>query len=136
MVPEKELTDMGWEVYPDGLYDILTRVEREYSPGKIYITENGAAFADPEEEEGLVRDPRREDFLRRHLAAARRAIGEGVPLAGYFVWSLLDNFEWAHGYTKRFGLFRVDYGTQRRIPKSSAFMYREVIAANAVTGIG
>jgi beta-glucosidase len=135
MVPEEELTEMGWEVYPDGLHELLVRVTRDYRPRAIHVTENGAAFVDAPDDGGRVADPRRIAFLRDHLAAARRSIDDGVPLEGYFVWSLLDNFEWGYGYTKRFGLVRVDYATQRRTPKDSARWYRRVIAANAIDAI-
>jgi beta-glucosidase len=131
-VPEEQLTDMRWEVFPQGLYDLLMRLKREYDPPKIYITENGAAYSDGPNDDGRIDDRRRIDYLRSHLIKAHHAINEGVPLQGYFIWSLLDNFEWAHGYTKRFGLYWVDFGTQERIPKDSAFWYRDVIAANAV----
>jgi beta-glucosidase len=130
-VPEQELTDMHWEVFPQGLYDMLIRLKQEYSPPKIYITENGAAYADGPDTGGRIADVRRIQYLRTHLTMAQRAIDDGVPLRGYFVWSLLDNFEWAHGYTKRFGLYWVDFETQQRIPKDSAFWYRDVVAANA-----
>ena len=97
MVPKEDLTDMGWEVYPEGLHELLLRIDREYGPKNIYITENGAAFPDEAETGGRIRDARRIDFLRGHVTTAHRAIADGVPLRGYFVWSLLDNFEWAHG---------------------------------------
>ncbi|NNE08806.1 MAG: beta-glucosidase [Gemmatimonadetes bacterium] len=132
MAPKDELTDMGWEVYPDGLHDLLVRVNRDYAPSPIYITENGAAYADGPDADGRVSDPRRIDFHRGHLRAIHRAIADGVPVAGYFAWSLLDNFEWAHGYKKRFGLVWVDHDTQTRIPKESAAWYRDTVVANAV----
>jgi beta-glucosidase len=132
VVPEDELTDMHWEVFPEGLYDLLIHLKNEYSPVKIFITENGAAYADGPDARGRIADSRRIDYLRSHLMSAHRAIKEGVPLEGYFIWSLLDNFEWAHGYTKRFGLYWVDFETQQRIPKDSAFWYRDVITVNAV----
>lgn len=132
MVPEHELTDMGWEVYPQGLHDMLVRLEREYRPRRIHVTENGAAYTDPAGPDGRIADERRIDYLRGHLAAAGRALADGVPLAGYFTWSLLDNFEWGHGYAKRFGLFDVDFTTQHRRPKDSAHWYRRVVAANTV----
>jgi beta-glucosidase len=134
MVPVAERTEMGWEVYPPGLRSILRRYAREYGARKLYVTENGAAFPDPAPRGGCVPDERRVDYLHGHLQQAHRAIAEGVPLAGYFVWSLLDNFEWAHGHTKRFGLYGVDFATQRRTPKESAAWYREVALANAVPG--
>lgn len=131
-----EVTEMGWPVMPDGLRELLMWLHREYDPPAIYITENGSAFADQPEVgdngERVVRDPRRVEYLREHLAACRRAISDGVPLRGYFAWSLIDNFEWAFGYSKRFGLFYVDYETQERIIKDTARYYRRVIQANAV----
>jgi beta-glucosidase len=132
MVPDGELTDMGWEVYPAGLTGLLERLHREYSPPEIYITENGAAYADGPDDTNRIADTRRIDFMRGHLRAAHSALDGGVPLVGYFAWSLMDNFEWAHGYEKRFGLYWVDYKTQKRMPKDSAFWYHGVVAANAV----
>ncbi|MCL6432125.1 MAG: beta-glucosidase [Anaerolineae bacterium] len=129
--PEAEYTEMGWEVYPEGLYRLLRRLHEDYAPAAIYITENGAAFAD-RVEDGRVHDERRVAYLREHFVAAWRAIQQGVPLRGYFVWSLLDNFEWAYGYSKRFGIVYVDYATQERILKDSALFYRDVIAANGL----
>ena len=133
-IPKEELTDMGWEVYPEGLYDSLMKVHREYAPKKIYIAENGAAYDYPVDENGRIADIKRVTYLRDHFLAARRAMADGVPLKGYFVWSLMDNFEWGFGFTKRFGLFGVDFETQQRIPKDSAFWYRDVTASNAVGG--
>ena len=132
VVPTGQLTDMGWEVHPQGLHDLLVRVDRDYAPAKIFITENGAAYADGPDATGQVHDARRIEFLRGHLQAAQRALGDGVPVVGYFTWSLLDNFEWAHGYTKRFGLYWVDFVTQQRIPKHSAYWYRDVVASGVV----
>lgn len=132
VAPSSEWTEMGWEVYPDGLRQILTRVHLDYAPRKIYVTENGASYSTPPDEGGRVRDELRLRFLRDHFAAAHRAIEAGVPLAGYFVWSLLDNFEWDRGYTQRFGIVWTDYTTQKRIAKDSALWYRDVIAKNAV----
>ena len=123
-----ERTALGWEVYPQGLYEVLTRVHTEYAPAAIFVTENGAAFDDVVAADGTVHDSRRVDFLRAHFAQARRAIAAGVPLRGYFVWSLMDNFEWAEGYSKRFGLIYVDYRTQERIVKDSGHWYASVIA--------
>lgn len=131
-VPQSALTDMGWEVYPDGLVDMLRIVARDYAPAAIHVTENGVAYPDPAPAGGVIEDPRRVAFLRDHLAAAHAAVAEGIPLQGYFAWSLLDNFEWGHGYTKRFGLFGVDFATCRRTPKRSAHWYRAAVAANAV----
>jgi beta-glucosidase len=127
-----ERTDMGWEVYPEGLYEILGRLHFDYRFPALYVTENGAAYPDEIDADGFVDDPLRIAYLRQHLKAAARAIAAGVPLKGYFVWSLLDNFEWGHGYSKRFGLIYVDYVTQRRVLKSSAKWYSRVMAANEV----
>jgi len=131
-VPKAELTEMGWEVFPRGLHELLVRIDREYGPRHIYVTENGIALPDTLDNDGQVSDLRRVEFLHAHFRAAHQALVDGVPLRGYFVWSLLDNFEWAYGYTKRFGLFYVDFHTQQRVPKSSAFWYRDVVTANAV----
>lgn len=128
-----ERTTMGWEVYPEGLYEMLMRVSREYPFKALYITENGAAFDDRVGPGGRVDDPRRVAYLTRYLTQAARAIADGAPLKGYFVWSLLDNFEWAYGYSKRFGLVYVDYATQVRIPKTSAAWYSRVIAENGIS---
>lgn len=130
VAPESEWTEMGWEVYPNGLYELLTRLHLDYRPSKIYITENGASYSDGPDSDGRVRDQRRVDFLRGHLEAAHRAIQTGVPLAGYYAWSLMDNFEWARGYAQRFGIVWVDYDSQQRIPKDSALWYKDVIAQN------
>ncbi|MEO5731173.1 MAG: family 1 glycosylhydrolase, partial [Byssovorax sp.] len=108
------------------------RVHRDYAPQSIYITENGAAYDTSPGVDGMVHDDKRRDYLHGHLDAARRACEAGVPLRGYFLWSLLDNYEWAHGYAKRFGVIWVDYETQERIPKESALWYRDVISANGL----
>ena len=131
-LPNAEYTEMGWEVYAPGLRNLLTKLHREYKPPPIYVTENGAAFADEASPDGRVHDARRVAYLRDHILQAQRAIADGVDVRGYFVWSFMDNFEWAHGYAKRFGLIYVDYATQRRVLKDSALWYREVIARNGV----
>jgi beta-glucosidase len=121
-------TEMGWEIDPDGLYDLLVRLRRDYPAlPPIYITENGAAFPDEPGSDGSVEDPERIAYLEAHFDAARRAIADGVDLRGYFVWSLIDNFEWAYGYSKRFGLVHVDFATQARTPKASAAWYADFI---------
>jgi beta-glucosidase len=125
-------TDIGWEVYPEGLCEILARVHREYRPAKIFITENGASYSEGPDPSGHVADAKRVRFLRDHVLSMHRAIELGVPVAGYFAWSLMDNYEWDHGYTQRFGITWVDYATQQRIPKDSARWYTKVIAANGV----
>jgi beta-glucosidase len=132
LAPESEWTAMGWEAHPQGLTDLLLRVHRDYAPRRIFITENGASYADAPDASGRVGDERRVHFLREHLLAAAHARDAGVPLDGYFVWSLLDNFEWDRGYTQRFGIVRVDYATQRRTPKDSARYYAGVIARGAL----
>ncbi len=126
----EEHTEMDWEVYPEGLYNMLGRLHFDYAFPAIHITENGAAFPDKVNADGQVDDPARLSYIRRHLAMVNKAIQIGVPVKGYFVWSLFDNFEWAFGYSKRFGIIYVDYQTQQRIPKSSAKWYRDVIQEN------
>jgi beta-glucosidase len=122
------VTATGWEIYPDALYEVLVRLHREYGVGSLYVTESGAAFDDEREPDGRVDDPDRVSYLEGYLDAALRARAEGIPLEGYFVWSLLDNFEWAEGYSKRFGIVHVDFDTLERVPKSSFFWYRDRIA--------
>jgi beta-glucosidase len=124
-------TEMGWEIDPTGLYDMLARLQRDYRI-PLYVTENGAAFADAPGPDGAVADPDRIAYLDGHLRAAERAIADGVDLRGYFVWSLLDNFEWALGYSRRFGLVYVDYPTQRRTPKASARWFAQVTRRNGL----
>jgi beta-glucosidase len=131
-VPEAECTEMGWPINPDGLYRVLSRLHFDYQPGKLYITENGASYSDGPDRDGRIWDQRRLNYLRQHFTAAHRAIGAGVPLAGYFVWSLMDNLEWNKGYAQRFGLAWVDYETQQRIIKDSGLWYKQVIAENGL----
>jgi beta-glucosidase len=131
-VPDEQLTDMGWEVYPQGLHEILVRVRDEYAPAAIHVTENGAAFRDPPAAQGAIADTRRVEFLRAHAEAMRAAVADGVPLRGYFAWSLMDNFEWGEGVARRFGLHHVDYTTQRRTARASAHWYRDFIARGAI----
>jgi beta-glucosidase len=128
-IPGATYTDMGWEVNPDGFHACLARVARDYAPPAIYVTENGAAFGDVRLHDGSVLDPEREAYLAGHIDAVARAIADGVPIRGYYVWSLLDNFEWSHGYGKRFGIVYVDYATLERVPKSSYYWYRDFAAA-------
>jgi beta-glucosidase len=125
--PGLPLTAMGWTIEPDGLTELLIRLHRDYAPTRIVVTENGAAFEDEISSDGRIDDARRISFLEDHVRAAREALEAGVPLGGFFVWSLLDNFEWAEGYSKRFGLVHVDYATQTRTPKASARWYADVI---------
>ncbi len=130
----EQRTEMDWEVLPDSLYDVLLRLKRDYGDVDLYITENGAAFRDTWDGEDVVEDPDRLDYIARHLEALSRAMAEGVNVKGYCVWSLLDNYEWEKGYAKRFGLYYVDYPTQRRIPKRSALWYRDQIAVSRGNG--
>jgi len=125
-----ERTDMGWNIDPEGLFAVLCRVHFDYRPKAIYITENGCSYGDAPDAQGEIKDARRVSYLKRHLAQAHRAIQEGVPLKGYYVWSLLDNFEWAEGMAQRFGIVWVDFETQERILKESGRWYRDAIAAN------
>ncbi len=122
-------TDKGWEVYPEGLHDVLVRLAEEYAIPALYVTESGAAFGDVRQHDGSVRDPERRAYLESYIDAVRRAIEDGAPVKGYLVWSLLDNFEWADGYRMRFGLVYVDYPSLERIPKSSFHWYRDLISA-------
>jgi beta-glucosidase len=124
------LTDMGWEIYPAGLRELLVRHRADYPLPPVYIMENGAAFPD-RIVDGAVEDADRVNYLHAHITAVAEAITAGVDVRGYFVWSLLDNFEWASGYAKRFGIVHVDYATQRRTPKRSAHWYRALLAAHA-----
>lgn len=130
--PEAEVTEMGWEVYPQGLTDLLVGITRDYRPASIVITENGCSFGDGPGVDGHIHDERRIAFLTGHIEAANRSIQAGVPIDGYFVWSLMDNFEWARGYRQRFGLVWVDFETQQRIPKDSAEWYRGIVSANGL----
>ena len=124
------VTEMGWEIHADGLRQLLERLHREYGPPAVAITENGAAFPDSLAEDGSVEDEDRIAYMRDHLAATADAIEAGVPVEAYFAWSLMDNYEWGFGYTKRFGIVHVDYETQERTPKASARWYRDVITAS------
>jgi beta-glucosidase len=125
------LTGFGWPVVPDGLHDLLVSLREEYAAAlpPVFVTENGCAYDDEPDGTGAVHDPERIDYLAAHLAAVAGAVAEGVDVRGYFTWSLMDNFEWAEGYTKRFGLVHVDYATQRRTRKDSFAWYRDLIAA-------
>jgi beta-glucosidase len=125
--PDSEQTQMGWHVAPDGLRDTLIDLHRTYAPREIVVTENGAAYPDTVDPDGRVRDAARVDYLARHVEAASEALAAGVPLTGYHVWSMLDNFEWSLGYTRRFGLIHVDYESQRRTLKDSARWYQGLI---------
>ena len=121
---EAETTALGWEVAPEGLAELLARIESDYHPGPMYITENGSCYDDVVNADGEVCDVERRRYLQRHLAALRDVIDGGVPVKGYFAWSLVDNFEWAEGYGRRFGLVHIDYDTQQRTLKESGKWYR------------
>jgi beta-glucosidase len=120
-------TAMNWEVYPQGLTDLLVRLHREYAPPALFITENGAAYDDQWDGGDVIHDPERQHYLVTHIEAIARAIELGVPVQGWFVWSLMDNFEWGEGYSKRFGLVYVDFPSERRIIKDSGYWYRDFL---------
>jgi beta-glucosidase len=124
-----------WEIYPPGLYDLLMRLHKDYGHPNLVVTENGIPVPDRVDADGHVHDPHRIRYLSAHLAQVHRAIAAGVPVTGYFVWSMLDNFEWVHGYTKRFGLVYVDFDTQARIAKDSARWFGQVIRENGLTSV-
>jgi beta-glucosidase len=124
-----ERTAFGWEVSPQGMVDLLTRVQRDWNPPQVYLTENGSTFDDVVQADGSINDVQRRSYLARHLQAASFALQKGVPLKGYFAWSLLDNFEWAEGYVRRFGITYVDYTTQQRTLKASGHWYRSFLKA-------
>lgn len=129
-VPGSCYTNMSWEIYPQGLADLLLRLHRDYAPGTLYVTENGASFTDHWNGERVVSDPQRVDYLRRYIRSISQVLSEGVPLKGYFVWSLMDNFEWAMGYSQRFGIVYVDYANQQRIIKESGHWYSNLARKN------
>lgn len=128
-IPGASYTEMGWEIFPDGLANILTRIHREYGPKAMVVTESGAAFEDHLDGNSDVHDLQRIDYLRKHIQTVAQVIRQGVPIKGYVVWSFLDNYEWAEGYRKRFGLVYVDYPTQRRIIKDSGRWYASFVAS-------
>lgn len=122
-----ERTAFGWEVFPSGMADLLTRVARDYKPAEIYLTENGSTYDDVVDADGQIHDAERRRFLIRHLLVAKEICDSGIPLKGYFAWSLLDNFEWAEGYIRRFGLTHVDFSTQQRRLKASGHWYKSFL---------
>ncbi|HLJ03168.1 MAG TPA: family 1 glycosylhydrolase, partial [Solirubrobacteraceae bacterium] len=130
--PELPRTTTDWLVEPDGLYDVLMRLRADTGGLPLYVTENGCAADDYVDPSGQINDFERVLYVHGHLAAAWRAIRDGANLAGYFHWSLMDNFEWALGYRRRFGLYFVDFGTQRRLPKRSAAFYSVIARSNAL----
>lgn len=124
-------TDFDWKIYPEGLYKCLSHIKAQYGDTPIYITENGACY-DGEPKNGIIEDPKRIDYLSKHIFQLKRAIDAGVNVQGYCAWSLMDNFEWAFGYTKRFGIVHVDFDTQKRTPKNSFYWYQNVIKNQAL----
>jgi beta-glucosidase len=120
-------TDFGWEVYPRGIYDLLKRLQDEYSVNEIMITENGCSYGDGPNENKKVNDVKRVEYHRSHIEQILIAVDEGIPCTGYFAWSLMDNFEWAEGYSQRFGLIWVDFDTLERIPKESYYWYQKFL---------
>jgi beta-glucosidase/6-phospho-beta-glucosidase/beta-galactosidase len=120
-------TQMGWEVHPDGLLDVIEMVHERAPELAVYVTENGAAYADEVAADGSVDDEERRRYFELHVDVCRQAVERGLPLRGYFAWSLLDNFEWAFGYSRRFGLVHVDYETQQRTVKKSGLWFRELL---------
>ncbi len=132
-IPGAAYTEMGWEIFPDGLANILTRIHREYAPQAMIVTESGAAFDDHWDGNNHIHDQQRIDYLRAHIQTVARVMNQGVPIKGYVVWSLLDNFEWSEGYRKRFGLVYVDYPTLRRVVKDSGHWYASFVASQRGT---
>lgn len=126
-IPQTEVTNMGWIVYPKGLYDVLHRLYDVYSVPSIYITENGAAYPDIVNLDGMINDEKRKEYIEQHILAVQYALGSNIPIQGYMAWSLLNNFEWALGYSKRFGIVYTDYRTQNRTIKQSGYRYKEII---------
>ncbi len=125
------LTDMGWPVHPEGLYELLLSLHKEYNIPELYVTENGAAFPD-DVKNGKIHDKKRIQYIKEHLKAVAYAANQGVPVNGYLAWSFLDNWEWGEGFSKRFGLVHVDYDTQKRTVKDSGILYQRIIQNNAV----
>ncbi|MDH5374062.1 MAG: family 1 glycosylhydrolase, partial [Acidimicrobiia bacterium] len=130
--PGVELTDMTWEVVPDAFERLLIWIASEYRPTEMLITENGCSYPDGPGTDGRVQDDRRIHYLDQHIAAVHRALEAGAPISGYLQWSFMDNFEWTLGYSQRFGIVHVDFDTQTRTPKDSAYWYRDVIARNGL----
>ena len=132
--PQSTRTETGWEVYPPAFTELLLWIKQRYGNPPLFVMENGSAFYDPPAATaGRVHDPLRVETMRAHLRAVQEAIAQGVDLRGYMVWSLLDNLEWAHGFSKRFGIVHVDFASQRRTPKDSARYYARVVASNGAS---
>ena len=128
----KEKTEFGWEIYPTGIYDLLMRLKNEYNINNIYITENGCSYGDGPNAEGKINEVKRIEYYDSHLKELNRAIIDGAQCNGYFAWSLMDNFEWAEGFSQRFGLVWVDFDTLERIPKDSYYWYQKFISSNGM----
>ena len=131
-IPGSEYTDMGWEITPTALRKLLNRVWTEYHPPKLYVTENGAAYVDKADADGQFQDQKRLDYIREHIKQVALSIKDGTNVAGYFVWSFLDNLEWRLGFSQRFGLVHVDFATLERSVKASGNWYADVASANAI----
>ena len=123
---------MDWIIYPKGLYDLLLRLDNDCNKIDIIISENGAAFDDKIDEHGNINDVERMEYIKEHLIHAHKAIEKGVNLKGYYLWSLLDNFEWSYGYSKRFGIIHVDHKSQKRTIKNSGYLYKDIIKNNGL----
>ncbi|HNA73472.1 MAG TPA: family 1 glycosylhydrolase, partial [Candidatus Obscuribacter sp.] len=131
--PGAEYTQMGWEVHPQALRRLLNRIRKDYPEvPPLYVTENGAAYEDLVTQAGRINDTKRLEYLRRHIEQVALAIEDGVDVRGYFAWSLLDNFEWAEGYDRRFGIVHVDFATQERRIKDSGLWYAETARSNKI----
>ncbi len=130
--PEGELTAMGWNQDPQGLTDLLMYLKQRFPTLDVMVTENGSAWDDQPADGNVIHDPRRVRYLREHVSALAQALVEGANVRGYYAWSLIDNFEWNSGYTKRFGLIGIDYDTQERTWKDSASLYERIVHANAI----
>ncbi len=128
-VPGADRTEMGWEIYPEAMHDVIARIWKDYQR-PIYITENGASYSDGPDERGTVDDRRRISYYEKYIAQVARAMEEGADVRGYYAWSLMDNFEWTFGYSQRLGIVYVDYQTQKRTIKNSGYWYRDLIAGD------
>ncbi len=130
---ENELTDFGWEIYPRALSEMILRISRDYPAMPLYVTENGCSFGDAPQADGRVRDQRRIRFLRGYIAEMGRAIRQGADVRGYFEWTFTDNFEWAEGFSQRFGIVYCDFATQKRIVKDSGYWYSQLARSNVLS---
>jgi beta-glucosidase len=129
-ITQGEKTEYGWEIHPESLYDLLMRVKSDYKVGNIYITENGCSYSYSPDSSSKINDEKRIHFHKVHIKELQRAVKDGISCKGYFAWSLMDNFEWAQGFSQRFGLVWVDFNTLERIPKESYYWYKKFIEQN------